>query len=82
MSFHLTTQGANTVEVLQYTLHKEARKAREFIVHAALHTRQMQSDDLHLLFRADECCGVTLSCVTKTFTGRILEQALCSLMTF
>lgn len=68
MSSHLTTQGANTIEVLQYVLHKEARKTREFIVHAAPHSRQMQSDDLHLLFRTDECCRAVLSHVTKTWT--------------
>lgn len=71
----LLAQGANTIEVLQYILHKEARKTWEFVVHAALHSRQMQSDDLHLLFRTDECCRVVLSCVAKTFTRQILKQA-------
>jgi len=68
MSSHLTTQGADTIEVLRYMLHKEARKTREFIVHAALHSRQMQSDDLRLLFRTDKCHRAVLSRVTKTFT--------------
>lgn len=39
------------MEDLSPGLHKESRKAREFMVHVALHSRQMQSDDLHLLFR-------------------------------
>lgn len=75
MSSHLTTRGANTIEVLQYIVHKEGRKTREFIVHATEHSRQKQSDDLHLLFRTDECCSTVLSRVTKTFTRQILEQA-------
>lgn len=68
MSSHLTTQGANTIEVLQYTLHKEARKTHEYVVHAALYSRQMQSDDLHLLFRTEKCCRAVLSRVTSAST--------------
>lgn len=82
MSSRLTTQGANTIEVLQYTLHKEARKTCEFVVHAALYSRQMQSDDLHLLFRAEECCRAVLSHVTRASTRQILERAVCDLVIF
>lgn len=68
MSPHLTALGANTIVVLQYILHKDTRKPCESVVHAALRSMQMQSDDLHLLFRTDERCRALLLCVTRTFT--------------